>query len=683
MNGAMSDEDIARRIAWLRQELVELDEAYYRRAESPVGDQQYDELKHELADLEKRHGDLEKQFPDLLSTPSPSSRVGDDRQPGFETVPHLVPMLSLDNTYSEAEVREFDSRLARLLGGSRRRYLVEPKVDGMAISLVYEHGQLVRAVTRGNGLEGDVVTANIAEACAGLPKTLPAEAPQRLELRGEVYMTFDEFRRINAERETAGLPLFANPRNLAAGTVKQLDGVQGRRLEVVVHGVGACEPAGFERLSQWHAALARWGLPGQDRLWEVDGIEAALEAIRALDELRLAMPYPTDGAVVKLDALSEQTLAGWTSKAPRWAMAYKFAAEQAETQLREITVQVGRTGVLTPVANLEPVRLAGTTVARATLHNEDEIRRKDIRPGDTVVVQKAGEIIPQVVRVVLEKRPPESKPFEFPVLLDSCGFEAERREGEAVWRLKQGGSGEQLKRQICHFASRQAMDIDHCGEAVVGQLVDRQLVHDIADLYKLEVASFETLEKFGKRSAQNLASAIAASKGNPLWRLIHGLGIPNVGARLSKDLAAQFRSIDALSKATIDDLLQIDGVGEIVAASVHSFLTDPLKLDLIERLRAAGLRLEDAEEADQTPRKKTAAAVAGKRFVLTGTLPNWDRETAKAAIESAGGRVVSSVSQQTDFLVAGEKAGSKLEKANSLGITVLDEAGLQELLGRL
>lgn len=658
-----------KRIEELRKQIARHDELYYRQASPEITDQDYDALRRELTELEAA-------LPELDFGASPTQTVGDDRVEGFAKVKHHVPMLSLDNTYNEQELREFDARLRRIfIKESVLPYLVEPKIDGVALSLTYEGGTFVRAVTRGNGTEGDDVTANLKQL-PGIPARLKGNGhPDSLEIRAEIYMRNEEFARINKEREEAGQPTFANPRNLTAGTIKQLSGIGDRQLHLVCYGIGECKPRIFKTQSDIHAAIQAWGLDGQEKLWRVEGIEDAWEAIGELDAIRHTFAYWTDGAVIKLDNLGWQEEAGFTSKAPRWAIAYKFAAEQAETLLKAINVQIGRTGVVTPVAELEPVQLAGTTVSRATLHNEDEIRRKDIRPGDTVLVQKAGEIIPQVLAVNKEKRSKDSQPFDFGKFLKEKGIEAERIEGQAAWRLVGKDDPAQLRRKLTHFASKAAMDIDNLGEAVVEQLVSRGLVRDVAELYTLEKNDFLNLEKFADKSAENLVRALETSKQQPLWRLIHGLGIPHVGAQASKDLAHHFRSLLRLADASATELEAIDGVGQIMAQAIRDWFHNPEHQALLERLSDRGLRMEETQSE-----QVTSGPLAGKTVVLTGTLPLLSRDEATTMIEKAGGKTSSSVSKKTDYLLAGESAGSKLDKANKLGVEVIDEKTLRQLV---
>ena len=655
-------------IASLRAEIARHDALYYQQAQPEIDDQAYDRLKAELAELEAAH-------PEFDFEASPTRSVGDDRLEAFESYRHRLPMLSLDNTYSSTELIEFGKRLEKRFPGSQLQFLVEPKIDGVAVSLTYERGNFVRAVSRGNGSEGDDITQNVKHI-AGLPDKIE-DAPEVLEVRGEIYMQHREFERINAARESEGLPLYANPRNLAAGTVKLLDPniARTRKLEIVLYGIGACEPENlFTHQAGIQEALRSWQFPVLEKYWLADEIEDAWRCIEELDTLRKNFSYPTDGAVVKLDDFKLQKEAGFTSKAPRWAIAYKFEAERAETRLKEISLQIGRTGAVTPVAILEPVQLAGTTVSRATLHNEDEIRRKDIRPGDTVLVQKAGEIIPQILSVKLDKRPADSQPFDFGQHLNALGIRAEREPGQAAWRIVSKDDPLRQQRALQHFASRACMDIENLGSAVIEQLVSRGLAKSPADLYQIAADQLLELDKFAEKSAQNLVSAIEASKQRDLWQLIHGLGIPHVGKQSAKDLEAHFRSLDTLSQAEEESLEAVDGVGSIMAQSIHAWFADPENRALIEGLRRHGLNFQSKAPLN------TDGALSGKTFVLTGSLPTLSRDEASARIEKAGGRTSSSVSKKTDFLVAGEAAGSKYAKAEKLGVPILDEAALLQML---
>lgn len=650
----------------LRAEIIRHDALYYRDAQPEIDDQAYDRLKARLSELEAANGEFD-------FAASPTRTVGDDRLEAFESYTHRKPMLSLDNTYSAQELTDFGKRLEKRFPDRKLRYLVEPKIDGVAVSLSYEKGSFIRAVSRGNGTEGDDITRNVRHI-EGLPEHIE-NAPDLLELRGEIYMLHEEFERINAAREASGDTLYANPRNLAAGTIKLLDPTEARarRLDIVLYGIGACEPENyFSQQAEIQSQLANWGFPVLEKYWLVESIESAWASIEELDTLRQAFAYPTDGAVVKLDDFKLQQEAGFTSKAPRWAIAYKFEAERVETRLKEISLQVGRTGAVTPVAILEPVQLAGTTVSRATLHNEDEIRRKDIRPGDTVLVQKAGEIIPQVLRVNLEKRPADSEPFDFGKHLQDLGIDAERDPGEAVWRLVSQNDPIRQQRALQHFAGRACMDIENLGSAIIEQLVNRDLVKTPADLYTLKKSDLLDLEKFADKSAQNLIQALDASKGRELWQLIHGLGIPHVGKQSAKDLEAHFGHLEAIASAKEEALEAVDGVGSIMAQSIHAWFEDPENRELIERLRRLGLNFESLRQSAGGP-------LEGKSIVLTGTLPNLSRSEATARIEKAGGRTSSSVSKKTDYLLAGEASGSKLAKAKQLGVPIIDEAELLRL----
>lgn len=698
----MTEKEARNQILRLREEIAAHDALYYAQGQSQISDYEYDLKKRELEALEG-------QFPELALGDSPTLRVGDDRTSGFAKHRHAVPMLSLDNTYSEAELLAFDARLQKRFGSTELEYVVEPKIDGVAVSLTYESGQLTRALTRGNGTEGDDITANLKEALEHgeppLPLQLPTLLPpEKIEIRGELYMRVEEFLRINAEREAQGLPLFANPRNLTAGTIKQLQGVGGRRLSIVLYGIGACDPqeALPTRQSQIHAQLKEWGFAVLEKIWTPKGFKGVWQAIGALDALRHDFAYGTDGAVVKLDSLARQQQAGFTSKAPRGAIAYKFEPEQAETLLEKIDVQIGRTGTLTPVAHLKPVELAGTTVARATLHNEDEIRRKDIRVGDTVLIQKAGEIIPQVLRVIEEKRPADTKPFDFEAFLQEKGLEAARAPGEAAWRLTNQTDPARVLRAITHFAAKPCLDIDGLGPARVKQLVEAGLVNDVADLYTLDVEKLLQLKNlhqarkraepsteseepesktnyFEQKSAENLIHALETSKQAELWRLLHALGIPHVGAQSAKDLARHFGSLEALMQADSQTLETVDGVGGIMATAISAFFANDTNRALIDRLASYGLNTV-ALPAEHKPKAAADSPIAGKTFVITGTLPSWSREEATLQVEQAGGKVSGSVSKKTDYVLAGESAGSKLAKAEALGITILTEADFKALL---
>jgi len=671
----MTPAEASKRIAELRAEIARHDERYYRQAAPEITDFEYDILKSDLASLEAR-------FPDQASGESPTARVGDDRLEGFAACRHRLPMQSLDNTYSEADLRAFHQRLVKTFGREDIRYVVEPKIDGIAVSLTYEKGSFVRAVTRGNGVEGDDITAN-ARTILTLPARLAGTAgtpiPDSVEIRGEIYMTLAEFQRINREREEAGEALFANPRNLTAGTIKQLDPreVARRRLEIVLYGIGFCEPAAAQSQEGLHGLVRAWGLPTLERFWVAEGIEKAWAAVKELDQLRHQFAYGTDGAVVKLDSLAQQQEVGSTSKAPRWAIAYKFAPERAETRLNQITIQVGRTGVLTPVAELEPVALAGTTVSRATLHNRDEIARKDVRVGDWVFVEKAGEIIPAVVGVNVARRPAEAVPFAFPEQCPVCGGAVVRIEEEVALRCTNPDCPAQVRRRVQHFASKACVDIEGLGEAMVDALVEKGWIRSLPDVYRLRREDLLTLGKSVEKSTDNLLAAIEASKRAELWRFIHGLGIMHVGAAAAKDLALKFGGLEALAEARREDLLSIEGIGETMADAIIGHFNDPRNRAGVTQLVALGV----APAAPERP-SASAATLAGLTFVLTGALPTLTREEAAARIEKAGGRVSGSVSRKTSYVLAGAEAGSKLAKAQSLGVPVIDEAGFLAMLGR-
>lgn len=669
-----------RRIAELRASVTRHDELYHRRAAPEISDEQYDRLKRELADLEAM-------FPEFGHDASPTHRVGDDRTEGFQTYRHRERMMSLDNTYSEAELREFHARLEREFERNNLVFVIEPKIDGLAVSVTYERGRLVRAVTRGNGVEGDDITTN-ALTIRSLPRKLApggdAPVPEVIEIRGEIYLTLEEFERINHEREEAGEPLYANPRNLAAGTVKQIDPreVAQRKLEIVLYGRGHLEPSSAlpETQTQFHEWIRAWRLPTVERIWTARSTDEIWSAVQELDRMRAGFKYATDGAVVKLDAVSLQRRAGSTSKAPRWAMAYKFAAERAETKLLRITVQVGRTGVLTPVAELEPVLLAGTTVARATLHNQDEIARKDIRVGDFVLVEKAGEVIPAVVSVNTARRSPECRPYRFPEQCPECGTGIIQLEGEVALRCPNFDCPVQVRRRVQHFASKACVDIEGLGVAMVDVLVDRGWVRSLPDIYRLRREDLLTLGKNVEKSTDKLLNAIKASKHAELWRFIHGLGIPHVGTAAAKDLARKFGRLENLAEAKYEDFVRnkesvIGGIGETMALAIVAYFNEPRNRAMVSELLHVGVR-----PAAPARNGATGAALAGKTFVLTGTLPTLTRDEATALIESAGGKISSSVSKKTHYVVAGEEAGSKLEKARTLGVAVVDETEFLRLL---
>lgn len=680
------------RIEQLRKEIAEHDERYYRHAAPIISDFEYDLLKAELKALEAAN-------PQLAAEKSPTRMVGDDRTRGFEKFPHRVPMQSLDNTYSEGDFLDFCRRIAKDVPAEKMRFLVEPKIDGISVSYTYENGKFVRALTRGDGVEGDDISRHVVNIL-GVPaelKPIPGKSfPKIIEIRGEIFMRTEEFLRINAQREADGLDTFANPRNLTAGTIKSQDPKESvrRKLDTFVYGLGACEPAEtFATLSELRETLRAWGFPTTEFCGDVLGGDAALEKIRELGELRKSYAFPTDGAVIKLNSFALQRELGEKSNAPRWAIAFKYAPEQAETTLRAITLQIGRTGKITPVAELDPVEVAGTTVSRATLHNEDEILRKDLRVGDRVIIEKAGEIIPQVVRALPKKRNDDSVPFSFEAELKKRGIDAERplrlidpakpekgSERAVAWYVKESDTPELRKRRLIYFAGKTCMDIPNLGEAVAAQLIEKELVRYPADLYALTFEQLLTLEKFKEKSAQNLLDGIAASRSREFWRLINGLGIPNIGETTAKDLAKKFRSLDALMAATKEELESIDGIGEVVAASISEFFLNPQNREHCAALITAGVNSQ--AETHNAQSDAASRVFEGKTFVLTGTLPTLKRDEAKKLIEDRGGKVSGSVSKKTSVVLAGEEAGSKLDKARELGIEIIDEAEFLKRLGR-
>jgi len=653
----------------LRTEIERHNRLYYVEAAPEISDREYDALL-------KRLEVLEKQFSELVTPDSPTQRVGGEPLKGFQNVRHTVPMISLANTYSKDELVEFDGRVRKLLSDTEYTYVLEPKIDGVAISLRYEDGLLVRAVTRGDGTTGDDVTANI-KTIRSIPLRLSKDAPDVLEVRGEVYMTRNGFAKLNDERQEAGLDAFANPRNACAGSLKQLDPriVAKRPLDAVFYGLGECS-TNFETHEQMLSSFTQYGIRITPQYWSCAEISEILAKLDALEEMKSSFPFEMDGGVIKVNQRDLYETLGSTAKSPRWAVAYKYEPEQAETLLKEITIQIGRTGVLTPVAELEPVQLSGTVVKRATLHNEDEIKRKDIRIGDRVIVEKAGEIIPAVVRVVTEKRTGKETPFDMQAVCKALDIAPVKREGEVAWRIADLHHPAMLKRWLTYFASRGAMDIAGLGESVVEQLVDELDLKSPADLYDMTKEQLLGLERFAEKSAQNLIHAIEASKQQPLARVLFALGIPHVGAGAARILADHFGSLDALLEADLETLQDIRDIGPIVGQSILDFFASDETRRLIERLRAAGVNFAQSA-GGQTDE------LAGLTFVLTGTMESMTREEAGEVIQQRGGTVSSSVSKNTDYVVAGEKAGSKRKKAEELDVKILDESAFLELLGNV
>src|SRR3984893_3377721 len=668
---AAEEKQAAKRAAQLREQIEEHNRRYYEETAPTISDRDYDRLYKELVDLESK-------FPDLAMPDSPTQRVGGKPLKAFAQVTHRAPMLSLDNTYSEEEVADFCARISRLLPKEKIPVVIEPKADGVAVSLLYENGKLRYAATRGDGVIGDDMTQNI-KTIRSVPEKLRGKTPKVLEVRGEVFMDKRGFEKLNEERRKADLPPFANPRNAAAGSLKQLDPaiVATRPLGVIFYGTGVNEGVDVDLHSKIFPLLKKLGLPATEKWWVGDSVEEILKAIHQLDRIRKNFPYQTDGAVVKVDSFAQRERLGFTAKSPRWAIAYKYEAERVETRLLEVIIQVGRTGILTPVAVLEPVTVSGSTVARATLHNEDEIARKDIRIGDTVVIEKAGEVIPAVVRVKTEARTGKEKKFRMPTSGPVCGGKLIKDEGQVALRGINRQCPAQLKRRIEHFASRGAMDIEGLGEMMVQQLVSRELVRDISDIYALTAEKMSILERMGEKSIGNLLEAIERSKTRPLWRLIVGLGILHVGVSASRALAEHFRGLDALMDAPVDELQKIPDVGEVVAQSIHQFFEEKQNRKMIERLRQRGVR----PQVEARKARESDSPFAGSIWVLTGTLSQPRDEIAEMII-ARGGKVSGSVSKKTNYVLAGEAAGSKLDKAKQFGVRVVDEAAFRKMLQR-
>ena len=653
----------------LRAEIADHDRRYYIEAAPIISDQDYDALYRELRKIEEK-------FPELVTPESPTQRVGGAPLESFAQITHLTPMLSLDNTYSEAEVVEFFRRLQRLIPGQNIDVVIEPKVDGVALSMLYRNGILEYAATRGNGFVGDDVTSNIRTIRA-VPLRLRGHVPEEVEVRGEVYLPKKVFAGLNREREQAGEPLFANPRNTAAGSLKQLDPglVAKRKLSAIFYGFG--QLAGENAATHQHALglLKKWGLPTHDRIWTAQSVEDVIVAIQELGKIRHDFEFEIDGAVVKVDRYDLRERLGNTSKAPRWAMAFKYPAERAETRVRSIEVYVGRSGKLTPVANLDSVIVSGTTVSRATLHNGEEIRRKDVREGDVVLIEKAGEIIPAVVEVLKDRRTGQEKPFEMPSKCPSCGQPVIRLPGQVDVRCINVECPEQVKRRLEHFAHRGALDIDGLGTMMVEQLVEKGLVKRVDHIYELNKEKLSTLDRMGDKSISNLLNGINASKKRPLWRLIFGLGILHVGATAARELADHFHTLEALQNASLEELIRAPNTGEIVSRSIRDWFDNPDNIALVKALKHHGLNFGESD-----PRENQGQALRSTTWVITGTLSE-QREVFEELIRRNGGRVASSVSKKTNYLLAGEEAGSKLEKARALGVQIVDEDEFREMIG--
>jgi len=720
----MTEAEACARIETLRRDITEHNRRYYEEAAPTISDREYDRLYKELVDLET-------QFPELVTPDSPTQRVGGKPLRAFAQIQHRVPMLSLDNTYSEEEVVNFYKRIMRLLPEEKIPVVIEPKVDGVAVSVMYENGKLTYAATRGDGSVGDEITQNI-RTIKSVPHQLPGAAPKVFEVRGEAYLDKAGFEKLNKEREAAGLPLFANPRNAAAGSLKHLDpNIAAKRpLGMIFYGTGAIEGTEVDRHSKIFPLFKKLGLPTHEHWSLADSVDQILKAIHNLDEIRPGFPYETDGAVIKVDALAQRERLGFTAKSPRWAIAYKYAAERVETKLLDIKVQVGRTGILTPVAVLEPVLVSGSTVSRATLHNEDEIKRKDIRIGDTVMIEKAGEVIPAVIEVVQSKRPRNAKPFDFfehihdkcPV----CGREVRRDPQFVAWRCENILCPAQTTRRVEFFGARGALDIESVGGIVADKLVERGLVQEPLDLFelnieqlaKLNLGTDEAPRVFGEKNASKAIQAIERAKTAPLSRWLYALAIPDVGKTTATDLARFHETIndvassqllrevvsyhgrksdksrDGGTKEIADRLIKsgfaerskskmdkqrgiVTQIGPVVAQSVLDFFGSSAGKKILQRMKQLGI---EPKSEKVSAKHMERLPLAGKTFVLTGTLPSMTRDEASGKIEAVGGHVSSSVSKKTDYVVAGDEAGSKLEKAKKLGVKIIDEKAFRRML---
>jgi DNA ligase (NAD+) len=686
------------RISHLREEIRRHENLYYGQASPEIADAAFDGLVRELEALEAEH-------PDLVTADSPTQRVGAAPVAAFPTVDHLAPMLSLDNAYNDEDLKAFDDRVRKgaKVGETPVAYVAELKIDGLSIALTYDGGRLVRGATRGDGSRGEDVTANV-RTIGSIPRTLSGGPSGRVEVRGEVYLPRASFERINQERENAGEPRFANPRNVAAGTMRTLDSglVEARGLGAFTYQMVSESPLPAATHTEMLKAMADWQLPVEPHWETCAGIAEVIDFCRKWADKRLSLPFDTDGVVIKTDDLAIRAALGTTAKFPRWATAFKFPAQQAHTKLLRIDVNVGRTGANTPYAVLEPVFLAGSTISMATLHNAEDIARKDFREGDTVVIEKAGDVIPKVVAPILSLRPADSVPWVMPTTCKACGSDLQRDDGEVVWHCENTSCPARLRRSLEHFASRTAMNIEGLGESLVDQLIERKLVHDFGDLYRLDAAELEQLvvapreprpelprrsgeaakagraipRKLGK-IGRNVVAEIDRSRRNDLPRLVYALGIRHVGEKAAATIARHLRTMAAILDAPVEVLQNVPDVGPVVAASVRAFADEPHNRALVAKLAAAGVNMES-----QLPPVDSIAPgpLAGQTFVLTGTLPSMTREEAEATIERLGGKVSGSVSKKTSYLIAGADAGSKLEKARTLGVPTLDEDGFKALI---
>ncbi len=655
------------RIRDLRRDIERHNRLYYEKHQPEISDPVFDGMLKELEGLEREH-------PELASPSSPTQKVGGVPSREFATVAHELSMLSIDNSYSEEEIRAFDERVRKSLRDAPE-YMMEPKVDGVSLSILYEKGALVRAVTRGDGRFGDDITANV-KTLASVPHRLKGRSfPKKIEVRGEVYLGLQDFRDLNDRREEEGEERFVNPRNAASGSLKLLDPseVARRPLRFFAHSLGVCEPNPFKTHAEVLAEFSASGLPVNERRL-CRNIEEVLRECHGWEKKREKLDYDIDGLVFKVNRLDQQARLGSTNKSPRWLIAYKFPAQRAKTKLEKIDVQVGRTGVLTPVAHLEPVFLAGTTVSRATLHNEDEIKRLDLRIGDTVLIEKSGEIIPQVVEVLKEKRSGKEKRFLFPDACPVCGGKVSREEGEVARRCLNASCAAQLKAKLLHFSSRRAMDVEGLGEAIVEQLVDKKKVRDFADLYHLKTDELSSLDRLGDRSASNLIAQLELSKKKTLSRLVYALGIRHVGVNAAQLLADRFGTMERLSAASPEEIEAVGGIGSVISGSVADFFKNKPNLRVLEKLKKSGVRMTEPEKTGRM------SVLAGQTFVFTGTLSGFSREEAERLVIDRGGKTSSSVSRKTTAVVAGEEAGSKLAEAKKLGVRVMTEQEFKELI---
>ena len=665
----MVAETIKKRVEKLREEIEYHNYRYYVLDKPEISDAQYDRLMREL---EK----LEEQYPELRSPNSPTQRVGAPPLEAFEIVRHTLPMLSLANAFDEAETKDFDKRVKKFLGTTQDiEYIAEPKLDGLAVELVYEKGHFIVGSTRGDGVNGENITRNLRTI-----RTIPLQlirkeipVPERLEVRGEVIMQMKRFQELNRRREKAGEPLFANPRNAAAGSVRQLDSkITARRpLEIYCYGVGEVRGRTFK--SHWEIlqAFPKWGLRINPHIQRCRSIDDVLQYYHEMSEKRESLPYEIDGIVIKVDRLDLQTRLGEIARSPRWALAFKFQPKQETTKILDIIVQVGRTGALTPVAVMEPVKVGGVEVSRATLHNQDEIDKKDVRIGDTVIIQRAGDVIPEVVQVISSKRNGTEKKFRMPSKCPVCGAEVIKE--EAIHRCIGLDCPAQLKGRIKHFASKRAMDIEGLGTKLTDQLVEKGLVKDVADIYYIKKEQLIVLERMAKKSAQNIIDAIEKSKNKPLAKFLFALGIRHVGETTAEDLAGHFLRLDDFFRLLEEDLMEVEGIGPEVAASVHQFFKDKKNKESIERLKKAGVKVIE-------PKVKEKGKLVGKTFVFTGTLKAFGRDEARNLVESLGGMTASGVSKKVDFVVIGEDPGSKFDKAKELGIKTLTEEEFMRII---